>query len=265
MATDRRDALTVADTLARAAGRVVAEHARGSRETIERKGRNNLVTAADRAAEQVLLDGLRAAFPEHAILSEERHPDTDWRHGWVWAVDPLDGTRNFAAGVPVYAVNIALLCDGVAVLGATYDPSRDVCITGGPGLGVRANGEPVTGPRASDLASAVVSADLGYDDHRAALMLETLQALWPGMQAIRIPGSAALGLAWTAAGYYDLNLHAMLYPWDIAVGLALVPAAGGVIRDRDGGPATPASEGVVAGSPGAVAEFFARAGERPWR
>lgn len=224
-----------------------------------------MVTAADHAAEAVLLSGLRAAFPDHAILSEERHPDTDWRHGWVWAVDPLDGTRNFAAGVPIYAVNVALLHEGTAILGATYDPNRDVCIMGGPDLGLHANGDALPGPRALDLPTAVVSADLGYDDHRAALMLSTLQALWPGMQAIRIPGSAALGLAWTAAGYYDLNLHAMLYPWDVAAGLALVPAAGGVIRDRDGGRATPASEGVVAGSPGAVAEFFARAAARPWR
>jgi len=258
------DALAVAGHLARTAGALIRDAATRER-AFERKGRNNLVTATDHASEALIIEGLRDAFPDHRILSEESNPDTDPSHGWVWSIDPLDGTRNFASGVPIYCVNIALLHDGEAVLGATYDPNRDECLLGGPGLGLTSNGRPVTSSTAADLASAVIVADLGYDDRKAAMTLDTLRALWPGYQSVRIIGSAALGLAWAASGRADLNLHLLLYPWDIAAGLALVPAGGGVILDRTGAPATIHSETVVAGSPAVVQEFLLVAAGHPWR
>lgn len=270
---DGTDALAAGLRLAREAGALV--RAAASRApSVDRKGRNNLVTETDYASEALLIAGLAAQFPDHAILSEERHPDTDWRSGWVWVLDPLDGTRNFVAGIPTYCVNVALLHDGEAVLGVTHDPNRDWTVAGGPGRGVRtwqaAGGAPpaAAAPRAwgaTDLASAVVTVDLGYDDVRAAQTLELMRAMWPGVQSFRVPGSAALGIGWTAAGLADLNLHSLLYPWDVAAGLALIPAAGGVIHDRGGGPARPDSQGIVAGAPAVVAEFEARFGALPWR
>lgn len=258
------DALAVADELARSAGALLAAAA-GDTTTVRWKGRNNLVTEADHASEALILAGLAEAFPDHRVLAEESRPDTSPHHGYVWVVDPLDGTRNFAAGIPTYCVNIALLHDGEALLGATYEPARNVCILGGPGLGLRANGAPVACSTAVDLASSIVAADLGYDDGRARLMLETLHSLWPGMQGVRIPGAAAIGLAWAASGLAGLNVHSMLYPWDIAAGLAQVPAGGGLILDRDGGPASITSEGIAAGAPAVVAEFMRRVADRPWR
>lgn len=258
------DALTIADRLAREAGALIRDAATRAR-TFERKGRNNLVTATDHASEQLIIDGLSTAFPDHRILSEESNPDTDPSRGWVWSIDPLDGTRNFASGIPIYCVNIALLLDGEAVLGATYDPNRDECLLGGPGLGLTSNGRAVTASVAPDLASAVIVADLGYDDHKAAMTLDTLRALWPGYQSVRIIGSAALGLAWAASGRADLNLHLLLYPWDIAAGLALVPAGGGIMLDRAGAPASIASETVVAGSSAVVHEFLQVAADHPWQ
>lgn len=269
-----QDAQTIGLDLARAAGALIRDAA-GRAQSIDSKGRNNLVTETDYASEQLLIDGLNAAFPDHAILSEETNPDTDWHTGWVWVLDPLDGTRNFVAGIPNYCVNVGLLHDGEAVLGITYDPNRDWSITGGPGLGVHVTGTsaggaypPSESPRpwtATDLAGAVVTADLGYDDERAALMLELMGEIWPGVQSFRVPGSAALGLAWVAAGYADLNVHSLLFPWDLAAGLALIPAAGGVIRDRSGGPARPDSQGIVAGAPAVVEEFFGSYGQHRWR
>jgi myo-inositol-1(or 4)-monophosphatase len=96
-------------------------------------------------------------------------------------------------------------------------------------------------------------------------MLETVHEMVTEVQAVRIIGSAALGLAWAASGLSDLNLHSLLYPWDIAAALATIPAGGGVLRDRSGGPARLDSEGIVGGSPAVVSEFFERFGGRQWR
>jgi myo-inositol-1(or 4)-monophosphatase len=254
----------VAEELARAAGRLVA-HAATRPRPATAKGRANWVTATDRASEALILAGLGQAFPGHAVLAEESRPDTDPTRGYVWVVDPLDGTRNFISGIPLYCVSIALLRDGRPLLGVTYDPNRERCLAGGAGRGVRLDGRPVRASRATRLADAVVVADLGYHERRARLMQRTVGALLPEVQAVRTIGSAALGLAWTAAGAIDLFLHGSLYPWDVAAALALVPAAGGAIADRDGGPARVTSQGVVAGAPAAVREFLTSFGARPWR
>jgi myo-inositol-1(or 4)-monophosphatase len=258
------NAFEVARQLAREAGALIREAAKVERPATN-KGRTNLVTQTDHASEALIIEGISDAFPGHAILSEETRPDTNWEHGYVWVIDPLDGTRNFVSGLPLYCVNVALALDGQAVLGATYDVHRDVCVAGGSGLGVRANEEPVRASQAVDLASSVVTADLGYYDQRASLMLDTVQAMLSEIQAVRIIGSAALGLAWAASGLSDLNMHSLIFPWDIGAGLAMLPEAGGVLLDRDGGPARLDSQGIVAGSPAVVGEFLQRFGDRQWR
>lgn len=199
------------------------------------------------------------------MLAEESRPDTDPAQGYVWVVDPLDGTRNFVSGIPLFCVNLALLRDGEALLGVTYDPNRGLAVAGGPGRGVRAGGRRVAASRVARLEDAVVIADLGFRAARARLMQQTLRVLLPEVQAERTIGSAALALAWTASGHADLCLHAALYPWDVAAALALIPAAGGTIVDRRGGPARIGSEGVVAGAPALVAEYLRRFGARRWR
>jgi fructose-1,6-bisphosphatase/inositol monophosphatase family enzyme len=115
------------------------------------------------------------------------------------------------------------------------------------------------------LQASVLGFDMGYDDRRAAHMLALLRELWPGMQSVRIPGSAALGLAYAACGRYDLFVHHYLFPWDLAAGILLVREAGGVITDRDGSPIRIDSEGVVAGGTAVHADFLRRASSRPWR
>ena len=258
-------ALEIADRVAREAGALLAAASAEARTPLSPKGRRSWVTASDLASEALILERLAAAFPRHAVLSEESRPETDWRRGYVWLVDPLDGTRNFAAGIPLFCVNVALALDGEVLLGATYDPTRDRCLLGGPGLGLTTNGAPVTASSTPELASAIVTADLGFDDRRGTLMLELLHQLWPEVQGCRIVGSAALGLAWAAGGLTDVMLHALLQPWDVAAALAQMPAGGGLILDRDGGPATLASEGVVAGAPAVVRAVLERAAGRPWR
>ncbi len=259
-----RDALAVAEQLARDAGALIRRAGLLERPA-EHKGRTNLVTETDRASETLIVEGIESAFPGHAILAEESRSQTNWERGWVWVIDPLDGTRNFVSGIPLHCVNIGLVHDGEPVLGVTYDPHREVCVSGGPGLGVHANGRPVAASTAATLAESVVTADLGYYDERATMMLDTVREMIPHIQAVRIIGSAALGLAWAATGVSDLNMHSLVFPWDIAAAMALVPAGGGVIFDRDGGPVRLDSQGIVAGSPAVAAEFFERFGARPWR
>ena len=230
------------------------------RERVAMKARRSWLTEADTASERLILDRLTEAFPHHAVLSEESRPDTDWQHGYVWVVDPLDGTRNFAAGIPLYCVNLALALDGEVLVGATYDPERDACVLGAPGRGLTLAGEHVQSSSVSDLASAIVTADLGHPDAGGARMLALLGRLWPEVQGCRIVGSAALGLSWAAAGLTDLMLHPTLYPWDIAAALAQVPAGGGVILDGDGATARLDSTSAVAGAPLAARELLERFG-----
>ena len=251
------DALTTAVRLARAAGSLVRDASLGAR-SYERKGRIDFVTAADRASEALILDGLGEAYPGHAVLSEESHPDTPWAEGELWVVDPLDGTRNFTAGIPLYCVTLAYVRDGTPRLGVTYDPNRDWCLAGGPGLGLAANGRAVGATQARDLASSLVVADLGHDDERAAGTLDLMSSLWPGVQGYRVVGSAALGLAWSAAGLCDLMVHGSVWPWDIAAALAMVPTGGGVVLDEDAAPATLGSRSVVAGARRPARELLER-------
>ncbi len=256
VARSGEDALTTAIGLARAAGSLVRDASLGPR-SYERKGRIDFVTAADRASEALIVAGLAEAFPGHAVLSEESHADTPWADGDLWVVDPLDGTRNFTAGVPLYCVTLAYVRDGTPLLGVTYDPNRDWCLAGGRGLGLTANGRAVGATAAPDLASSLVVVDLGHDDDRAAATLDRMRGLWPGVQGYRVVGSAALGLAWAAAGLCDLMVHGSVWPWDIAAALAMVPAGGGVLLDADGAPATLASRSVVAGAPQAALDLLA--------
>ena len=264
VSTDGSDALTVADSIVREAGALIREASRGVR-AMEHKGRNNVVTATDHASEALIIERIDAAFPGHLVLSEETRSDTDWLKGYVWIVDPLDGTRNFAAGIPLYCVNLALALDGEVLLGATYDPNRETCFLGAPGLGLTVNGDPAHASTAPDLASSILGADLGYDDVRAELQLGLLRSLWREVQGVRIIASAALGLAWSAAGLLDVFVHSHLYPWDLAAAMALVPAGGGTILDRDGRPISLDSPGVISGGAQAAAALAKRVEGVPWR
>jgi myo-inositol-1(or 4)-monophosphatase len=235
----------------------------GARQDVRVKGRGNVVTETDLAAERAILAALRQEYPDHAVLAEETAGEAP-REGWLWVIDPLDGTHNFSRGIPYFATNIALCHDGEPLLGLTYAPATGGEFFAQRGAGLTVNGRPARVSDAKRLADCVIGADLGYEDARAARMLELVAEVWP-VQSVRVMGSAALGLAYAACGRYDLFLHHYLYPWDVAAGIVLVTEGGGVIVDRDGGPATIDSEGIVAGAPSAVEELLSLARDRPWR
>ena len=269
---------------AQEAGRIAmsafAGRAGGSRQDVRVKGRGNFVTETDLAAEHAVIELLRLEYPDHAVLSEESgHETGDTRHedavsrvpspvrrdeAWMWVVDPLDGTHNFTRGIPYFAFNIALCHRREPLLGLTYAPATGEEFFAEEGAGLTVNGQPARASAAELLGDCVVGVDLGYEDRRAARMLELVADVWP-VQSVRVMGSAALGLAYAACGRYDLFLHHFLYPWDIAAGIVLVREGGGAILGRDGGAVSIDSEGVVAGAPGAVKEMLSLARGRPWR
>lgn len=232
----------------------------------EAKGRGNFVTETDLAVEEAVLTLLRREYPSHAVLSEETARQVErWQEGWLWVVDPLDGTRNFARGIPIFAFNIALCLNGEPVLGLTRNPITGEEFFAVRGCGLRAGGRRGRVSRAPSLAESVLGFGLGYDYGRAGKLLALLSDLWPGMETAFNIGSAALGLAYAASGRFDVYIHHQLFPWDMAAGLVQVREGGGVIVSRDGGEVSIFSEGLIAGAPGPVRDLLLAAGERPWR
>ena len=276
VSTSGATAFQVARRCADEGGRLALKRFRKPQE-VSVKGRGNLVTATDVDIERLIQTILAREYPQHAVLSEET-ADLEARDSkleareWKWVVDPLDGTRNYVSGIPFFCVNVALCHQGEPVVAVTHDPVHGETFWAEKGAGARLSGGQAPGSeqpcRVSDkpsLQASVLGFDMGYDDRRAAHMLALLRELWPGMQSVRIPGSAALGLAYAACGRYDLFVHHYLFPWDLAAGILLVREAGGVITDRDGSPIRIESEGVIAGGAAVHADFLRRASSRPWR
>lgn len=219
------------------------------------KGRGNLVTETDFRIEHFLHETFRREFPGHAILSEETAADTPI-DGWVWVIDPLDGTKNFVSGIPFFCVNIALCFDGHPTVAVTFDPNHGECFSAQRGSGAFVNGQPVRASDKPTVQDSMLGVDIGYDDERGRRTLHMVNKLFPHMQGLRVPGSAALGLAYASCGRYDLFLHRYLFPWDIAAGILLIEEAGGAITNHDGQPVDITSETVVAGGVRVHADFL---------
>ena len=288
LARSDRTPLEVARRCAHEAASIVMEGL-GKPQEVRAKGRGNLVTAADLASERAIHAILRDEYPDHSVLSEETAsggsrvegqgssasgavthdpgPVTPEGSGggWLWVVDPLDGTRNYLSAIPLFCINIALCHNEEPLLALTFEPVRGEEFSALAGAGAFLNDRPIRASTKESVMASVLAVDMGYDDARAARALSLVGELWPGMQSVRVIGSAALGLAYAACGRFDVFVHHMLYPWDIAAGILLVREAGGAITDRDGGPIGIRSEGVIAGAPGAHADFLRLAAGRAWR
>ena len=258
-----KPALTVAVGAARAAGDVILNRFHTPKE-INFKGRANVVTDVDLLAESAALQLLRDEYPDFSILSEESAP-LETGSPYTWVLDPLDGSRNYASGIPHVSVVVALAMDGEVVLGVTYDPMRDELFTAERGKGAYLNGSPISVSPRKAMPECLLGFDMGYVDEKAVLALDMVKALWPGMQSIRIMGSSALGLAYAACGRVDIYFHHHLAPWDIASGLLLISEAGGAVVDRRGEPASLESASVIASSPHLVDHFLSATEGLAWR
>ncbi len=259
----RLGALDVAVEAARRAGRLLMERYH-SEKTISYKGRADLVTDVDLAAEGKILALLREEYPDFGILSEES-PAVVGESDFTWIVDPLDGTRNYALQVPHFCVLVALAHRNEPVIGVTYDPFREELFTAERGRGAFMNGTAVEASRHSSLDDCVLAFEMGYIDDMASKALKLVGGLWPNMQAVRIMGSAGLGLAYAACGRIDLFFHHGLSPWDIAAGIILAQEAGGLVVDRYGGSRYMEDGSVIVSSPHIVQCFFDATEGMDWR
>lgn len=257
-----QSALEVAVEAVRGGGRIARARLMEQKH-IEFKGRGNVVTDVDLQVEEAIVNLLKHEYPAFNILTEESER-IDKGSEFTWIVDPLDGSRNYASGVPFFAVTIALARKQEVLLGVTHDPIRGELFRAQKGKGAFLNETPITPSAKRELKDGVIGFDMGYVDDEGKRALELMLSLWPGMQTMRVMGSAALGLAYAACGRLDLYFHHNLAPWDIAAGMLLVQEAGGVITDRKGAPVGLRSRAAIASNERLHREFRLRARGSRW-
>ncbi|OGQ22268.1 MAG: inositol monophosphatase [Deltaproteobacteria bacterium RIFCSPLOWO2_02_FULL_44_10] len=234
MHTDPQKALHYAVKLAKKAGKIQMKRL-GEKHHIEYKGEINIVTEVDHACEELIVNGLKKAFPHHDILAEEgRGGGSSSEYRWI--VDPLDGTVNYAHGFLAFCVSIALEIRGELVVGVIYDPTRDECFTAIKGKGAYLNKKRIQVSPVSKLRQALLATGFAYNIYEKEVMdnFNHFQNFIKTAQAVRRPGSAALDLAWVASGRLDGFWEFFLKPWDMAAGVLIVREAGGTVTSFDG-------------------------------
>ena len=227
--------LETAIAAARAAGQLLRERFAHPHD-IRSKGLRDLVTEADLLAQQIIVDTIRARFPAHQILSEEAPAAEGEDIECQWFVDPLDGTTNYARGIPFFSVSIGVVSQGELTVGVVYEPLGDRLFQTVRGEGAWLNGQRLQVSDRTVLLEALL--DLGWARSQPARLacLQAAKALGPYIGSARTLGSAALGLAAVAAGWEDVYYHPELAPWDVAAGILLVLEARGRVSAPDGRP-----------------------------
>lgn len=230
-------------------GGAVLREAFGRRRTISYKGGIDLVTDADHASEAELLAFLGARCPGAAVLAEESGASGAAGGRLRFIVDPLDGTTNYAHGLPHFAVNVGVEDERGLLAGATYDPLRGELFTAARGEGARLGGERIAVSAGDELGRALLCTGFPYDVHqRPEPPLALFAAYLQRARAIRRMGSAALDLAYVACGRFDGFWEMKLKPWDLAPGILLVREAGGLATDFGGGDGMLATGEICAGN-----------------
>ncbi len=247
------------NTAVRAARRAGAIISRASLDidliNVRAKRENDFVSEVDHAAEQAIIETLLAAYPKHAILAEESGIVGESEYQWV--IDPLDGTTNFLHGFPQYAVSIALLHKGQLAHAVVFDPTRNELFTASRGRGAFLNERRIRVSKRDKLKSALIGTGFPFRDftHLDAYM-GMFRDLTQNTAGLRRPGSAALDLAWVAAGRTDGFFEIGLNIWDIAAGCLLILEAGGLVSDFAGEEGYLQSGHVVAGTPKVFAQLL---------
>ena len=230
--------LEFSKTIARDAGRLA--HSKFGQSATSMKGRHDVVTAMDREVERFIRSAIAVQYPDDAIIGEEEGGAGEGKR--VWLIDPIDGTANYARGIPHYCVSIGYLEEGVPTVGVIYDPSHDWVYAGARGEGATCNGAPLAVSAQADLGAATV--ECGWSTRRStADYIALVSRVMEAGCAMRRVGSGALGLADVAAGRSEAYCELHINAWDCAAGILLVREAGGHTNDFF------ADEGLTAGNP----------------
>jgi len=231
------DILQMAEVIARQAGAVLMG-GYGKVRHVQQKGAIDLVTEFDKRSEEAILSSIQREFPDHAILAEESgHHESISEYQWL--IDPLDGTTNFAHGIPIFSVSIGLLRNNIPVVGVVYDPFRNEMFSAESERGATLNNQPIHVSSRTDLGQAVISTRFPYDvrtnprNNLAQFVQFQLRT-----QAVRHLGSAALDCTWTAMGRLDGYWEFGVKPWDIGAGALIVREAGGRVTMKVSYPPT---------------------------
>jgi myo-inositol-1(or 4)-monophosphatase len=241
--------LNIAVRAARSAGDLILRSTDNvGRLTVDQKGKNDYASEVDRMVEREIIGIIKAAYPDHAILAEEsgKHKGNDF----VWVIDPLDGTTNFLHGFPQYSVSIALKYKGKLEVGVVYDPLRDELFTAKRGGGAMLNNRRLRVTNQNSLKGALIGTGFPFktDKHLDAY-IGMFRALTTECAGIRRAGSAALDLAYVAAGRMDGYWEIGIMEWDMAAGILLIKEAGGVVTDFSFNDNYFESGNVIVGSP----------------
>jgi myo-inositol-1(or 4)-monophosphatase len=242
---ERHAMLEFISQVARRAGALLRDKLTEQR-ALDYKGAIDLTTDADRASEALIVGAVREAFPEHRIIAEEGSGN-DATSPYTWLIDPLDGTTNYTHGFPFFSVSIALLHHDAPRYAVVYAPISDELFAAEQGAGTTCNGQAMRVSAVSELIGAVCSTGFPYDRAtRPDNNLAEFGRVLVRAQEVRRVGSAALELAYVAAGRLDAHWERDLKPWDTAAGALLVREAGGVVTCWDGGDWSPASSTILA-------------------
>jgi len=241
--------LNIAVKAARRAGGIISRASQNlDALTIKHKSLNDLVSEVDRAAEEAIIDVIRSAYPEHAILAEESGASGDSEY--VWIIDPLDGTTNFLHGFPQYCVSIGLLHKGVPTQGVIFDPTRNDLYTASRGRGAFLNDKRLRVSRRDKLIDGLIGTGFPF---RMFEYLDAYNAMLKDMMTkcagVRRAGAAALDLAAVAAGHFDGFWEIGLSPWDMAAGVLMITESGGLVGDFEGNDKFMERGQIVAGNP----------------
>jgi len=244
-------ALNIAIKAARRAGQIISRASLDvDRITVTAKRQSDFVTEVDKAAEAAIIEVLREAYPNHAILAEESGATGPAQAEYQWIIDPLDGTTNFIHGFPQYAISIALAHNGQITQAVVFDPERNELFTASKGRGAFLNDRRIRVSKRAKLDEALIGTGfpfrvLDHVDTYCAIFKE-LTGKTAGM---RRPGAAALDLAWVACGRMDGFWEFGLAPWDMAAGTLLITEAGGLAADLAGNAGYLDSGNLIAGNP----------------
>ncbi len=246
--------LQIAQRAARAAGQVLREKFDAPRE-IKSKGKRDIVTDADFAAERIIHEALLSRLPDDRLVSEEDEADARkmlWKQVEtdsalaLWIVDPLDGTTNYAHHLPHFSVSIALLQQGCVQLGVVYDPMRNELFSAERGRGATLNGKPISVSEVHVFEEALIGTEWGRSPAARRGTASLLSRMAVQAMSARAIGSAALSFCYVAAGRIDAYYHLLLSPWDVAAGALIAEEAGARVTTLQGDPWTVHSKAYVA-------------------